>query len=47
MAVDHANYEDAIYDFADMVELDGAPSRGESSKRVVDDAAEALRQAFA
>jgi len=44
--VDHTNYEDAIHDFANMVELDGAPSLGAFSDRVLDDGADALRDAL-
>jgi acetyl esterase len=44
--VEHTNYEDAIHDFANMVDLDGAPSLGEFSEQVLDDAAAALRDAL-
>ncbi len=44
--VDHTNYEDAIHDFANMVNLDGAPSLRDFSDRVLDDAAGALDEAF-
>ncbi|PSQ20558.1 alpha/beta hydrolase [Halobacteriales archaeon QS_9_67_17] len=44
--VEHTNYEDAIHDFANMVELDGAPSLGAFSDRVLDDGADALRDAL-
>ncbi|ERG88009.1 MAG: esterase/lipase [halophilic archaeon J07HX5] len=44
--VEHTNYEGAIHDFANMVDLDGAPSLGEFSEQVLDDAAAALQAAF-
>jgi Esterase/lipase len=44
--VEHTNYENAIHDFANMVNLDGAPSLGEFSDEILDDATEALREEF-
>lgn len=44
--VDHSNYEDAIHDFANMTDLDGAPSLGGFSEQILDDAASALEDAF-
>ena len=44
--VDHTNYDDAVHGFANMVDLDGLPSLGAFGERILDDAAEALREAF-
>lgn len=44
--VEHTNYDGAIHDFANMVELDGFPGLTETSGQVLDDAATALRDAF-
>lgn len=46
VAVDHTNYADAIHRFANMVELDGAPSLGAYSEQILDDAAGAIRAHF-